>query len=104
MPFKPGQSGNPNGKPKGIKNKKSDEVRGMFQKLIDTIGFDQLAEDIKELKPKERIDVLLGLSEFVIPKLNRTTLSGDKDNPLTIEDARRALIEKLTPKDELSEN
>lgn len=96
MPFQKGNNLS-NGRPKGSANKVNDQLREMVRELIESVGLDKLKKDIKELKAKERIDAMTSLLEFVLPKLNRTTISGDKENPLTIQDARRELIEKLTP-------
>ena len=96
MKFQEGQSGNPNGRPKGSKDKATKALRERLEMLIDEIKFDQLVKDINSLKPKERIDAFLGLAEFVLPKLNRVTLAGDPEKPIDIHSARRALIDKLS--------
>lgn len=59
------------GKPKGAKNRVTEKVRKSFEKLLsDNLG--KLQEDIDTLNAKDRIEVLLKLSEFVLPKLQRT--------------------------------
>lgn len=66
------------GRKTGSENKASKEVREYFNMLIRD-RYDQLAEDLDQLKPKDRWEVILRLSQFVLPKLqqvdyNDTTL------------------------------
>lgn len=79
MAYKPGQSGNPNGRPKGKPNNVTIEVREAYQKLTeDNLGnmslwLAQIAVD----DPAKAMDLMLRLSEFIIPKLARTELTGN---------------------------
>ena len=65
---------NLNGRPKGTPNRDSAEIRANFQLLIEG-NLDQLENDLKELKPYERIKIILELSRFVIPQLKATELT-----------------------------
>ena len=62
------------GRTKGTPNKNTNEIREQFQNLIND-NFEQLESDLKELKPFERIKVLIELSKFVLPTLKATELS-----------------------------
>lgn len=69
MAFKPGQSGNPSGRPTGIPN-------AITSKLRETLG-SFLEEKIKDLpiifdqlQPDQKIDALVKIAAFVIPKLS----------------------------------
>jgi len=73
MPFEKGQSGNPNGKQKGTRNKVSEEVRSAFADLLNN-NLSQLKEDISQLEPKERTKVLIDLAKYVIPTLKATEM------------------------------
>ena len=64
-----GKTGNPNGRPKGTPNKTTAEIRNIFQLLLEQ-NLNQMKADIKALEPKQRLDVLLKLSEFILPKKN----------------------------------
>ena len=63
-----GQTGNPNGRPKGSKNRSTSEIKTAIQRLLDT-NVEQMESDLQELSPKERISVLLKMAEFVLPKV-----------------------------------
>ena len=58
------------GRIKGTPNKVTKEIRESYQLLIEK-SLDRLESDLMELTPKERIEVLIKLSEYVIPKLNK---------------------------------
>jgi len=73
MPFKKGKSGNPNGRPKGSKNLTTEQIRDAFQALIES----SLPDIQKWLK-----QVAKDNSDFILPKLQRTELSGGEDKPL----------------------
>jgi hypothetical protein len=70
--MKPGQTNNPNGRPKGTPNKTTSEIRNIFQLLLEQ-NLKQMKSDIRSLEPKQRIDVLLKLTEFILPKKNEIT-------------------------------
>jgi hypothetical protein len=96
---------NENGRPKGTPNKDTAEIRANFQLLIEG-NLEQLETDLKELKPYERIKVILELSKFVIPTLKATELTASvNDNrfqPLVInmikEDEVRKIANELNEK------
>ena len=88
------QPGNP-GKPKGAQNKLNSEIRDKFKQLLDGITVEEMIQDLKALKPAERLNVITGLAEYVTPKLNRTDLKHEIE-PVSLEDARVALLAKLS--------
>jgi len=63
-----GKTGNLNGRPKGTPNRSTSEIRNIFQSLLEE-NLSQMKADIKALEPKQRIDVLLKLTEFILPKV-----------------------------------
>jgi hypothetical protein len=72
--FKAGQSGNPNGRPKGVGNRTTTEIREHFQNLVsENLG--QLSDDLKELEPMQRLKIIIELSKFVVPILKATDLN-----------------------------
>jgi len=75
MAQKKGQTGNPNGRPKGSKNRSTSEIKTAIQKLLDT-NVSQMERDLQELSPKDRISVLLKLAEFVLPKVQAVPHEG----------------------------
>lgn len=67
MAFKKGQSGNPKGRPRGAKNKATNELREWVERLIND-NLDTIANDIKELDPNERVKFFLALLNYTLPK------------------------------------
>jgi hypothetical protein len=53
---------------KGIPNKATEEIRKNYLKLVNG-NMKTLEEDFKSLKPKERIELTIQLSKFVLPTL-----------------------------------
>ncbi|MEC5165161.1 hypothetical protein RCH18_000886 [Flavobacterium sp. PL11] len=88
------------GRTKGVTNKDTAEIRNSFQYLIEN-NLEQLESDLKELKPFERIKVILELSKFVLPTLKATELSTTTENafiPIVVnittpEDVKRMINE-----------
>lgn len=78
MGFKKGEVTNPKGRPKGKPNKTTAEIREAYQKLVE----DNLANMTKWLgevameNPEKAMDLMLKLSEYMIPKLARQEVTG----------------------------
>jgi hypothetical protein len=73
MPFRPGQSGNPAGRPKGA----ADRIpRPTKQRLADFLAddFDLAIKDWQKLTPTDRWQRRPALYEFVLPKLARNSV------------------------------
>lgn len=69
MPFQPGNSGNSKGRPKGTKNRSTQEMRESIHGLISSnFSKRKIAEDLSALEPKYRLQVFLKLLDFVVPK------------------------------------
>lgn len=66
MVYVKGQSGNPKGRPKGAANRTTSEVQAALLRLLDE-NLDNLSDDIKNLKGKERANLLLGIAKHVVP-------------------------------------
>jgi hypothetical protein len=85
--FEPGQSGNPNGRRKGSLNKDTKKIRDAFHMLLEnnldnmTIWLGKIAEK----DPVKASELILKLSEFIIPKLARQEIVGqDGSEPVKI--------------------
>lgn len=76
--WKPNQSGNPNGRPKGSKNRANQIAKKAIAELLETEAA-QLPELLKELSPRDRVQAFLGLAKFVIPTLKATELQAEID-------------------------
>ena len=66
--LKKGQILNPNGRPKGSKNKATAEIREYFLKFINN-HIKDLDEAFKDLEAREKFRVIIDLSKFVLPTL-----------------------------------
>lgn len=72
MPFKKGQSGNPDGKAKGTKSKKT-ETWEVFSQYCLTGGLDKFKKELDSLTGKDYVNSYLSLLEYHKPKLSRGT-------------------------------
>ena len=69
-----GVSGNPNGRPKGSKNKAGEQLRASISGFLEQ-HFEQLVDDFALLKPKDRIRVFTELLQYCVPKLQAVSNS-----------------------------
>jgi len=82
--FEEGKSGNPNGRPKGKPNKTTSEIREAYQLLVEnnlenmTLWLTDVAAD----SPEKAMDLMLKLSEYMIPKLARQEVTGAEGKDL----------------------
>ena len=85
-----GKTGNPNGRPKGSPNKITATAR---EWLIDK-NRKQIERDLKRLEPKERLQMLEKLMQYVIPK--QQTVSTKIDFEKMPEDVINDIVDGLT--------
>lgn len=87
--FKPGVSGNPNGRPKGVPNKVTMNVREAYQNLVEMNLENMTAwlRDVAAENPEKAMTLMLQLSEYVIPKLARQEITG-KDGADLFQDVK----------------
>jgi hypothetical protein len=76
--FKEGQSGNPKGRPRGARNRTSEEIRQSLLKLVDD-NLANLQKDFKGLKGKDRALLIISLAKHCTPPaLNPEKLTEDQ--------------------------
>lgn len=77
------------GRPKGTPNRTTKEVRQQFEHLLNNNvdKLQNLFDKVAEENPTKAIELILKISEFVLPKLRSTELKQDTDpiNNLKIE-------------------
>lgn len=80
------------GRKAGTPNKDTKELRERITELIDN-NFDSIQADLEALPPEKRLDFLVKLFEYALPKLNRTefeaiveTSESDNTQPKTLAD------------------
>lgn len=97
MPFQPGQSGNPDGRPRGSRNKATADLRGKITELLDD-NYHQVIEDLADLDPKERVTAWIKLLEYALPKLQRTesTIDLSKLTDQEVDELLARAVKKLS--------
>ena len=60
------------GRKAGTPNKTTQTTREFVQSILDA-NQEQLRDDLKKLAPKDRVNALLGLLPYIIPKQQATT-------------------------------
>jgi hypothetical protein len=78
MPFKPGQSGNPNGRPPGIGNATSESIKATFAALLEG-NQDKLQdalEKVYEKSPSEFLKYWIEMSTRFVPQVSRQEITG----------------------------
>jgi len=93
--FTKGQSGNPNGRPKGSANKTTNKIREAFTKLVEdnlenmTLWLTKVADD----NPEKALTILNQMAEYTTPKLARVENKIETDeeiNEVKIEIVKRS--------------
>jgi len=68
MPFKKGKSGNYNGRPTGSQNLITKETKEILAQVIKrNFTATKINRDLKELSPKQRLDFILRIVDFLVP-------------------------------------
>lgn len=82
MPKK-GVVNNPKGRAKGSQNKNIAPIREKFQQLLDGYSIELMTKDLKSLEAVERLRIITGLAEFIVPKLQRSEVDAKVDSKVT---------------------
>lgn len=93
MAQRKGQTGNPNGRPKGSPNKATKDLRQWINGFIES-QTDQIQQDWQQLEPKDRIVLFEKLLKYSLPTLQATNLTTDLEK-LSDEDLDRIVNEIL---------
>jgi hypothetical protein len=64
------------GRIKGSKNVSTKAIKETFQELLEQ-NLDKIQDDLNELEPKDRLNFILSLAGYVIPKMKATEISAD---------------------------
>lgn len=68
------RTNNPNGRPKGVPNKTTTELRSFIQAFIEKNSVN-MQKDFEQLEASEKFRVLDRLLSYVLPKINSTHLT-----------------------------
>ena len=82
--FQPGQSGNPAGRPKGAKNRITEELREAFAMLLENNleQYELWLARVAEQDPAKALDLAMRISERFLPQLSRQEITGDDGKDL----------------------
>lgn len=67
MTFRKGQSGNPQGRPKGAAGKRTKRIAENVARLLESME-EQVKDDLLQLEPNERVKAYTSLLSYAIPK------------------------------------
>jgi len=79
-----GHTNNPNGRPKGVPNKTTKEIREAFQMLIES-SLPDIQDWLKQVakdNPDKALQIVERYADYILPKLQRTELNGGENTPL----------------------
>ena len=78
MGFQKGENGGSNGRPKGTQNKTTQEIKLAYQRLLQS-NLENMSAWLGEVAaddPDKALNLMLKLSEYIIPKLARQEVVG----------------------------
>lgn len=87
MAFTKGESGNENGRPQGAKDKVQSKIKQAFQSLVEgnLTNIETWLNEVAAKDPAKAIELLLKLSEFILPKIKTIDLTAAINTPQIIE-------------------
>ena len=88
-----GKTNNPTGRPKGTPNKITQDMRQWLSTVIDK-NRRQIERDLKALEPKERLQMLEKLMQYVIPK--QQAVKAEVDFATLTDDQLNTIVNQLT--------
>ena len=88
-----GKTNNPNGRPKGTPNRITADMRDWLSAVLDK-NRKQMEKDLKRLEPKDRLQILEKMMQYVIPK--QQAVSAEIDFNRLSDEQLDAVIDKLT--------
>lgn len=90
-----GHTNNPYGRPLGVQNKVTTSLKDRVNLLIEN-NFDKLQADLDTVEPKDRLNIMLKLMEYVLPKQKETKIDFSNLSDAEIDE----LINRITKNDE----
>ena len=88
-----GKTNNPNGRPKGTPNRITQDVRAWLSAVIDK-NRKHMERDLKALEPKDRLQMIEKLMQYVIPK--QQAVSAEVDFSKLTDEQLTIIVNQLT--------
>jgi len=81
--FKKGESGNPGGRPQGAKDKTQADIKQSYQSLVEgnLSNIETWLNEVATKDPAKAIELMLKLSEYILPKIRAIEMSGANGMP-----------------------
>ena len=102
MPFEKGHK-HGKGRPKGSENKNTKDIREAYKKLVEG-NLENMTEWIKrvaEKNPAKAFELMNGLSEYILPKLQRTEIKAEvKTEDVDLSSLDAETLKRLLGEDE----
>jgi len=83
--FKKGESGNPNGRPKGTQNRTTKEMKELIKAYVEK-ELEQADSLLNELTAKERLDILCKMLPYIMPKQQEVKKENAKEITINYND------------------
>jgi hypothetical protein len=83
------------GRQAGSLNKKTIEEIDRAARVLNLIESKYLEKDIAQLSPNQRMLLYADMMEYKAPKLSRTTIEGNADNPVAVNMVEGLTFEQL---------
>ena len=93
--FEKGKSGNPNGRPKGSRNEKTEYIRDFITQLIGQ-NASRLLDKFNKLPLREQYKTMIALLPYTIPKQTEARFRGQIDLSLLTDEQIDQVIEEIT--------
>lgn len=100
--YKKGQSGNPNGRPKGSTNEKTAYIRDWVISVIGSNG-QRLAQNFTNLSRKEQWRVITQLLPYVLPRQHEAIVDASIDTNMQVTTPEPITIRFVASKKDLEE-
>lgn len=93
--FKKGESGNPNGRPKGSPNVLTAEIKQLYLEILHG-NRDKIIEDLEKMGPFQRQMTIDRLNKYIVPTLSQSKVEGEVTGDITIKVVYENQIDKDT--------
>ena len=78
MGLRKGQTNNKAGRPKGVPNKITADLKQRIENILDAQFSDEkITSDLKQMEPQQRLQLFTRLLEFCVPKMRASDITLD---------------------------